>query len=200
MIARLSGVVEERNDEALVVDVQGVGYRVHMSTLALQKAPAVGAQVKLRIRTVVREDAFDLFGFHTVEEEALFQLLTTVSGVGPRVALGILSGIEVGELAEAIRSANLTRLKSVHGVGKKTAERLVVELRDKIGSLGGKGLGPVPNLVRPAGMAGDLISALVNLGYKPAAAERAAEQAMSKLGEGASMEGLLREALRAVRS
>jgi Holliday junction DNA helicase RuvA len=198
MIARLNGIVEELTEEALVVEVQGVGYRVNMSTLSLNRAPRVGEKVKLRIQTVVREDAFDLYGFHSTNEEALFCLLTTVSGVGPRVALGILSGIEPGELAEAIRAGNLNRLKSVRGVGKKTAERLVVELRDKIGLLGQAV--PVAAVTRPPGVASDLISALVNLGYKPAQAERAAEQAINKLGQEASMDALLREALRAVRS
>jgi holliday junction DNA helicase RuvA len=198
MIARLKGTVDEVAEDSLVVDVAGVGYRVHMSTLALQKAPRVGEPIRVRVQTVVREDAFDLFGFHTVDEEAIFRLLTTVSGVGPRVALGILSGIEPGELADAIRAGNLVRLKSVKGVGKKIAERLVVELRDRIGVLGGGT--PVPSVVRPPGAESDLISALVNLGYKPAQAERAAEQAIAKLGREATMDALVREALRAVRS
>ena len=198
MIARLSGTVEEIGEATLVVDVQGVGYRVFLSTLALQKAPRVGERIKLRIQTVVREDAFDLFGFHTAEEEALFELLTTVSGVGPRVALTILSGIEPTELATAIKAGDLLRLKTVKGVGKKTAERLVVELRDKIGVLSGAAVSSA--IIRPPGVASDLISALVNLGYKPAQAERAADQAITKLGRESPMDGLVREALRAVRS
>jgi Holliday junction DNA helicase RuvA len=200
MIARLSGVVEEKREDALIVDVHGVGYRVNMSFLALSRAPREGEPVKLRIQTVVREDAFDLFGFLDAEEEALFGLLTSVSHVGPKTAMGVLSGIETAELAEAIRSGNVNRLKNVHGVGKKTAERLVVELKDKVAALGkGAKLAAVPSVVVPVGKAGELVSALVNLGYKPAQAERFAEVAQEKLGEDAPLEGLLREALKAAR-
>lgn len=199
MIARLTGIVEEKGEDFLVCDVNGVGYRVNMSLISLGKAPREGERVKLRIVTVVREDAFELFGFLDESEEQLFGLLTSVSHVGPRVAMGVLSGIEPAELAEAIRAGNINRLKSIHGVGKKTAERLVVELKDKVQLLGvSKGAGAaVVSLVKPPGKAGDLISALVNLGYKPAQAERLAESAQQKLGEDAELEGLLKEALKA---
>ena len=203
MIARLSGVVEEKGEEALVVDVNGVGYRVNMSFLGLARAPRVGEPIKLRIQTVVREDAFELFGFLDATEEELFGLLTSVSHVGPRVALGVLSGIEPAELAEAIRAGNVNRLKSIRGVGKKTAERLVVELKDKIAavSLGRASNGAaVPNVVLPAGKNGELLSALLNLGYKPAQAERLAESAQQKLGDEAALEALVREALKAARA
>ena len=121
-----------------------------------------------------------------------------MSGVGPKVALTILSGIEPNELAGAIKVGNLARLKSVKGVGKKIAERLVVELRDKIGIVSGSTM--TSAVIRPAGPAADLVSGLINLGYKPAQAERAAEQAVTKLGPDADMEALIREALKAVRS
>ena len=198
MIARLNGTVDEVGPEVAVIDVQGVGYRVFMSTLALQKMPRVGERVRLRIHTVVREDALDLFGFHSVEEEDLFELLLSVSGVGPRVALTILSGLEPSELARAIHGGDLARLKAIKGVGKKTAERLVVELRDRVGPVGVAA--PTSAVIRPVGVGGDLASGLVNLGYKPAQAERAAEAAIAKLGPDAAMEALIREALRAVRS
>jgi Holliday junction DNA helicase RuvA len=201
MIASLKGTVEEKFEEALVIDVNGVGYRVGMSLLSLGRAPRVGEPIRVRVQTVVREDALDLFGFLDADEEALFGLLTSVSHVGPRVAMGILSGIEPADLADAIRSGNVNRLKSIHGVGKKTAERLVVELKDKIATLaiarGSKGL--QPSVVRPAGKSSDLISALVNLGYKAAQAESMAAAAEEKLGEEAELEGLLREALKAAR-
>ena len=203
MIARLSGLVEEKTDEVLVVDVGGVGYRVFMSFLSLSRAPRVGEAVKLRIQTVVREDAFELFGFLDAEEEQLFELLTSVSHVGPRVAMGVLSGIEPVELAEAIRAGNVNRLKSIRGVGKKTAERLVVELKDRIAemSLGSARTGmAAPNVVLPAGKNGELMSALLNLGYKPAQAERLAETAQQKLGDDAALEALVREALKAARA
>ena len=201
MIASLKGTVEEKFEEALVIDVNGVGYHVGMSLLSLGRAPRVGEAIRVRVQTVVREDALDLYGFLDVDEEALFGLLTSVSHVGPRVAMGILSGIEPAELADAIRSGNVNRLKSIHGVGKKTAERLVVELKDKIATLaiarGSKGL--QPSVILPAGKSSDLISALVNLGYKPAQAEGMAAAAEEKLGEDAELEGLLREALKAAR-
>jgi Holliday junction DNA helicase RuvA len=197
MIARLHGIVDEVGAEELVVDVQGVGYRVFMSTLAVQKVPRVGERVRLRIRTVVREDAFDLFGFHTVEEEALFDLLVSVSGVGPRLAMIILSGLETADLARAIKHGDLARLKAIKGVGKKIAERLTVELRDRIDVAAGATLSP--SVVRPLGPAADLVSGLINLGYKPAQAERAAEQAITKLGADSPMEPLIREALKALR-
>jgi holliday junction DNA helicase RuvA len=203
MIARLSGVVDEKGEESLVVDVNGVGYQVNMSFLSLVRAPRVGERVKLRIQTIVREDAFELFGFLEPGEEQLFELLTSVSHVGPRVAMGVLSGIEPGELAEAIRAGNVNRLKSIRGVGKKTAERLVVELKDKIAALsisrGGTGAA-TPNVILPVGKGGELVSALLNLGYKPAQAERLAESAQQKLGEEAALEALVREALKAARA
>lgn len=199
MIARLAGIIEAKGDDGLIVDVSGVGYRVFMSLLTLGKAPPVGQKVKVFVQTVVREDALDLFGFLSESEEALFKLLVTVSHVGPKMAIGILSGIEPKELADAIRAGNVNRLKDIHGVGKKTAERLVVELREKMAELS-KGLADLatPSII-PASVGGDLINALTNLGYKPAQAERAAELAAQKLGRDATLEALLREALRAAR-
>ena len=203
MIARLSGVVEEKSEDTLVVDVNGVGYRVNMSLLTLTRAPREGERVKLRIQTVVREDAFDLFGFLDADEEELFKLLTSVSHVGPKTAIGVLSGIEPGDLAEAIRTGNVNRLKSIHGVGKKTSERLVVELKEKVTSVGNARAlksGAIPNIVQPGDTNSELLSALLNLGYKQAQAERLAQQANEKLGEGAELEALVREALKAARA
>jgi len=201
MIARLTGTVEEKGDEGLVVDVQGVGYQVHMSLLALARAPREGEPVKLRVQTVVREDAFELFGFLDEGEERLFELLTSVSRVGPRMAIGVLGGIDAAELAEALAQGNVARLKGIKGVGKTTAERLVVELKSKVAGLSlGGARGAVPNVERPAGIASDLVSALCNLGYKPAQAERLAQVAQTQLGERAPIEALLKEALKAART
>jgi Holliday junction DNA helicase RuvA len=202
MIASLRGVVAEKNLNDVVVDVNGVGYRVFLSLLALARLPDEGQPVKLRIRTVVREDAFDLFGFLEREEEELFTLLTSVSHVGPRLALTVLSGLEVPTLVSAIAKGEVGRLTKVHGVGKKTAERLVLELKDKV-----KGLSI--DAARASASAGataapaaknDLVSALVNLGYKPPQAEKAADLATERVGAEAPFEALFREALKGLRA
>lgn len=196
MIAQLRGVVVEKKLSDAVVDVNGVGYRVHFSLLTLARLPEEGQPVRVRVRTVVREDALDLFGFLSRAEEEMFQLLTSVSGVGPRLGLTVLSGLEVEELADALEAGEVARLTRIHGVGKKTAERLVLELKDKVRLL--------PREKRsaraaPEGPRADLVSALANLGYRPAQAEAAAEAALQKLGA-AGLEPLLREALRSLSS
>src|SRR5581483_4135750 len=132
VIASLKGVVAEKNLSDAVIDVNGVGYRVNLSLLTLSALPEAGQSVSLRIRTVVREDAFELFGFLTRTEEELFLLLTSVSHVGPKVAMNVLSGLEVEELVGAIAKGDVARLTKIHGVGRKTAERLVLELREKV--------------------------------------------------------------------
>ncbi|MHB8879177.1 MAG: Holliday junction branch migration protein RuvA, partial [Myxococcaceae bacterium] len=126
MIAALRGVVLEKNFADAVIDVSGVGYRVALSQLSLSRLPDPGHEASLRIRTIVREDALDLFGFLTRAEEDMFLLLTSVSHVGPKVAMAVLSGLEVPELALAIGRGEVARLTKIHGVGKKTAERLVL--------------------------------------------------------------------------
>ncbi len=199
MIAALSGVVLERNVTDVVIDVHGVGYRVVLSLLALSRLPEVGQPVSLRVRTVVREDAFDLYGFISRAEEELFLLLTSVSHVGPKMAVSVLSGLEVEALTQAIAKGDVARLTKIHGVGKKTAERLVLELKDKMKLVS----------VSPEGRAkaasktpatSDLVSALVNLGYKEAQAESAAQLATERAGAEASFEALFREALKSLRS
>src|SRR5207244_1787696 len=132
VIARLSGMVLEKRGDAAVIDVQGVGYLVHLSLQSMGKLPPEGSRAQVLCYTHVREDALQLFGFLTVEEEELFHLLISVSGVGPKLALNILSGMPATELATAILHSEFARLTKISGVGKKTAERLVVELKDKI--------------------------------------------------------------------
>jgi Holliday junction DNA helicase RuvA len=197
VIARLSGVVLEKRGDAAVVDVQGVGYLVHLSLQSMGKLPAEGGRAQLRCYTHVREDALQLFGFLSAEEEELFHLLISVSGVGPKLGINILSGMPATELATAILHGEVARLTKIPGVGKKTAERLVLELKDRIRA---SGLAAVrPSQPPPAG-AGDqaLLSALVNLGYRPAAAERTAETVRRNLGASAPLEDQLREALRLI--
>jgi Holliday junction DNA helicase RuvA len=198
VIASLKGTLAERSLTDAVVDVHGVGYRVYLSVIALAQLPQAGQPVSLRIRTVVREDAFDLFGFLTKEEEELFLLLTSVSHVGPKVALTVMSGLDAAALAQAIAKGDVARLTKIHGVGKKTAERLVLELKDKVKELAPAAGGASSS--RVAGAQGDLVSALVNLGYKDAQAEAAVRAASERAGAEASFEVLLREALKTLRS
>ena len=196
MIARLTGKVLEKGEANAVLDVGGVGYLVHLSQLSLAALPPRGEVAALRIFTHVREDALDLFGFGSEEEEAVFRALIDVKGVGPRAAQNILSGIEPVELAQAVAQGDLARLTKVPGIGKKTAERLVVELRERLVALAnaaGKG--------RPAAGADvleQLQTALLNLGYKPPQAEGVA-QALREEAEGKRLDDLLREALKLLR-
>lgn len=201
MIASLKGLIEEKGAEEVIVDVNGVGYRVFVSMRSMAKLPPAGQPARLRIRTVVREDAFDLYGFATGAEEELFGLLTSVSHVGPKVAMNVLSGMEAEELVHAIAAGEVGRLTKIHGVGKKTAERVVVELKDKMQAFARTVPAPAGAAAKASagGNRDDLVSALVNLGYKPAQAEKAAEIAEQKAGADAGLDALIREALRAAR-
>jgi Holliday junction DNA helicase RuvA len=200
VIAFLKGLVLEKNLADAVIDVNGVGYRVNLSLLALSRLPEVGQPTSLRIRTVVREDAFDLYGFLTRGEEELFLLLTSVSHVGPKVANAVLSGLEFEELTAAIAKGDVARLTKIHGVGRKTAERLVLELKDKMKLVAIEGKSAAKASVGKSPVSSDLVSALVNLGYKEAQAEGAAKLAVERAGEDAAFELLFREALKSLRS
>lgn len=197
MIARVAGMLLEKRFDAAVVDVGGVGYLVHLSQQSLAALGPPGAAVTLRTYTHVREDALALFGFATEEEERLFAMLIDVSGVGPKLALNILSGMPALELARALVGGELARLTKIPGVGKKTAERLVVELKDKLKTSGL--LQAHETVALPKGP-GDhaLVSALLNLGYKGAQAERTAEAVRRALGPKAPLEDQLREALKLI--
>lgn len=200
MIAGLKGVLVEKGPLEAIVDVQGVAYRVAISTMASGRLPELGQPVSMRVRTVVREDALDLYGFLSKPEEELFLMLTSVSQVGPKMALNVLSGLDTPELVAALAKGEVARLTKIHGVGKKTAERLVLELKDKVKLLGTE-LTPVEAGKRPtAPVASDLVSALVNLGYKPQQAEAAAATALERAGEGAAFEAQFREALKVLRT
>jgi Holliday junction DNA helicase RuvA len=196
VIARLTGVVDEKQEATAVVDVNGVGYLVHLSAASLAALPSRGERATLRIHTHVREDALDLYGFATAEEEEVFRALVGVKGVGPRAAQNILSGIEPRELAQAVAHGDVARLTRVPGVGKKTAERLVVELKEKLLALA-RAAGPA-KATPGGGILEQLAQALVGLGYKPAQAEEAA-QALRDEVEGRSLDDLLREALKRMR-
>lgn len=195
MIARLTGVVAEKRDDCAVLDVGGVGYRVFLSAGSLAALPPLGERSVLRIHTVVREDAIHLYGFVDDEEESVFRALLGVSQIGPKAALNILSGIGPRELALAVAQGDLARLTKAPGVGKKTAERLIVELKEKLASLA-RGAAP-----KRAGLAANLEQleqALIGLGFKPQQAASAVE-ALRERAEGRSAEELLREALKMMR-
>ena len=191
MIAHLSGTLLHKHLQRLIVDVGGVGYELHVPLSTLYVAGDTGSAVALHVHTHVREDAIQLFGFATVPELELFERLIGVSGIGPKVALAVLSGIEPGDLVRAIRQADLTRLTSIPGIGKKTAERMVVDLRDRLPS------GLVPETVTDAAdeVRGDVLSALSNLGYQRPAAEKALDRVLGRAPD-SGFEPLLREVLR----
>jgi Holliday junction DNA helicase RuvA len=190
VIAHLSGALFEKHLQRLVVDVGGVGYEVHVPLSTLYVVGDVGSRVALRVHTHVREDALQLFGFATALELSLFERLIGISGIGPKVALAVLSGIEPAELVRAIRHGDLARLTSIPGVGKKTAERIVIELRDRLPP----GVAPdAPAAVDD--VRADVVSALGNLGYHRAAAEKAIDRVLGRV-QGAGFEALLREVLK----
>lgn len=168
MISCLKGELFYKSQEKATLLVNGVGYEVFLSTASLEKLPQLGEEVLLHTYTYVREDILNLFGFADTEEKKMFLLLLSVSGVGPKLALAILSGIRPADLARAIASRDVTRLKGLAGVGKKTAERLCLDLKDKVGVISG-GLEGMPDFEAAAPAEGskekDVISALVNLGY-----------------------------------
>jgi len=194
VIAQLRGRLLRKAPQEAVVDVGGVGYRVTIPLSTFYRVGEPGAEVTLLTHTHVREDALALFGFLTAMEQELFERLIAVSGVGPKVAISILSGIEAPELAAALRSSDIARLTRIPGVGKKTAERLVVELKDKMQDL------PAAEAAVPASPSAatdDLVSALLHLGYSRPEAERGVERALRDHA-GGRFEDLLRAALQAV--
>jgi Holliday junction DNA helicase RuvA len=193
MIGFLRGVLMRKGPQEILLDVAGVGYRVLIPVSTFCRLGEGGADAQLLIHTHVREDQLVLYGFATSPELELFEKLISVSGVGPKVALGVLSGIEAEELVHAIRANDLARLTRVPGVGKKTAERVILELKDKLASF--QTATPAPHAESPE--RADLLSALANLGYSAAEADRAAEQAFRAQPE-ASLGTLLREALRVI--
>jgi Holliday junction DNA helicase RuvA len=192
VIAHLRGTILRKAPQELILDVAGVGYRVTIPLSTFYRLGDPGTEVNVLTHTHVREDTFALFGFLTASEQALFERLISVAGVGPRLAVGILSGIEAPDLVGALRSGDVARLTRIPGVGKKTAERLVVELKDKMEGLEGKEPSPEG---APAGKQDDLVSALVHLGYSRHEAERGVVKALKDGGDG-RFEELLRRTLR----
>jgi Holliday junction DNA helicase RuvA len=193
MIAQLRGTLADKRPNQVLVDVGGVGYLVHIPVSTFYALGDLHSNVTLLIHTQVREDAIALYGFLSSREKHLFELLISASGVGPVLALKILSGMSVDDLVPAVRAGDLVRLTRIPGVGRKTAERMVVELRDKLVALETPATAarqPVAN----SGTAADVVSALLNLGYDQHAAEQAVERS-GKNGLPESFEALLRATL-----
>jgi Holliday junction DNA helicase RuvA len=196
VISRLSGTVAEKGADHAIVDVGGVGYLVHLSAVSIAALPQEGQPARLRTYTNVRQDAIELYGFATEDEESVFRALIDVKGVGPRAAQNILSGIQARDLAQAIAQGDVARLTKVPGVGKKTAERLVVELKEKLALLA-RAAGPA-RAAPGAGALEQLRTALVNLGYKQPQADGAVD-ALREGAEGKKLDDLVREALKLLR-
>lgn len=191
MIARLTGQLIEKQPPTLVVDVNGVGYELEAPMSTFYKV-TLGAPVTLYVHQVVREDANLLYGFASREERDMCRTLLKVNGVGPKMALAILSGMEADAFAACIRQGDVTTLTRIPGVGKKTAERLVIEMRDRVGD-GPVSLGPMGGGSAPVSPEHDAITALIALGYKAAEAERAVGRIKT---DNASAEDLIRQALK----
>jgi len=192
MIAQLRGSLGDKRPNQVLVDVGGVGYLVHIPLSTFYALGDLHSNVTLLIHTQVREDAISLYGFLSAREKHLFELLISASGVGPALALKILSGMSVDDLVPAVRSGDLARLTRIPGVGRKTAERMIVELRDKLAAM------EIPEDARKpvatTGTSGDVVSALLNLGYDQHAAEQAVERAGKNVAS-ETFEPLLRGAL-----
>ena len=199
MIGRIYGKLLEKQAPELLVDVQGVGYEVLVSMNTFFNLPQLGEAATLHTHFVVREDAQQLYGFSTLEERHLFRSLIKVNGVGPKMALAILSGLSVADLIQCVRSGDVVALTRAPGVGKKTAERLVVELRDRLSDWQSSGAVDMPG-AEPATGSSHILeeaeSALIALGYKPQEAAKMISRAHSELDAGAGSEALIRAALK----
>jgi Holliday junction DNA helicase RuvA len=195
MIALLTGKVASKSPDTVVIDVNGVGYRVQIPFSTFFSLPEEGARLTLHIHTNVKEDAIHLYGFLSPEEKQFFQLLLTVSGVGPKLARDILSNIQTGELAAALVRSDINRLSAIPGIGKKSAERLVLELKEKISKLGLDDGRSLPReSAREGSIRDDVSSALINLGYKEAVVVKTLAEIGINTDE--PMEAVLKQALK----
>ena len=192
MIARLTGKLAETSADSAVIDVGGVGYLVHLSSRTLDALGSIGGDVLVLTELQVREDAWTLFGFGSSHERDSFRALTSIQGVGGRLALAILSVLSPGELARAVAQEDKAMIGRANGVGPKLAARIANELQGKLGAAGLGGGAPAPR----AGAAADALSALANLGFKPAEASAAVNAAQEELGADASLDSLVRLALK----
>ncbi|HSE39400.1 MAG TPA: Holliday junction branch migration protein RuvA [Acidobacteriota bacterium] len=194
MIGYLRGILFEKKPNFLILDVNGIGYLVNIPVSTFLELPDEGSTLSLFIYTHVREDIIALYGFRTTREKLLFEKLISVSGIGPKVAISFLSGMSADELIPAIQKQDIAKLSTIPGVGRKTAERVTLELREQIPSL----LTESAQVLEEKPMREDLISALVNLGYQRALADRIAKNVLDKSKTEASFEDLLRNALQQI--
>ncbi len=194
MIAHLKGQLTYKSPEYTIIDVNGVGYQVFTPLSTYYALPNPGQAVSLRIHTRVREDELKLFGFLTEEEQAIFQKLITINKVGPKLALGILSGMSPADLLSAVMNNDTARLSTIPGVGKKTAERLTLEMKDKLADMALE-MDHRPEFQPKEGFYDDALSALCNLGYKKPEAERALKTIYNQNGKDAGLEDLIKESL-----
>ncbi len=199
MIAHLRGSVLSKSPNAVVLECHGVGYELAISVATYTELPGPGADAALHVHTHVREDALLLFGFHALAEKRLFEKLLTISGIGPKLAITVLSGISAERLVGAIRSGDHPTLTKIPGIGKKTAERVVLELKDKLDDMAG--FTPVAEPTRPTlgAVPEDVLSALMNLGYPRPVALKAVETAAKDAPTAADFERLFRAAIAAIR-
>jgi Holliday junction DNA helicase RuvA len=195
VIAKLRGLLDSFSADHAVVDVQGVGYLVFASTRTLSQLGAIGNEIVLHTQMQVSEDDIRLIGFASAEERDWFRLLTSVQGVGARVALAILSALSLDEVHRAIAGGDHAMVAQAQGVGPKLAQRIVNELKDKAG---GVVLGGASPAASPTGAGADAVSALLNLGFRPAEASAAVAKAEAELGPGATLDALVRSALKKV--
>jgi len=194
MIAHLIGKLIYKSPDHSIVDVNGIGYKIFTPLSTYYVLPKTGESVTLHIHTRVREDELKLFGFLTEEEQTIFEKLITINKVGPKLALGILSGMSPENLLTAIMSNDAARLSTIPGVGKKTAERLTLEMKDKLSDLTYE-IERQLDSKAPEGFYEDALSALVNLGYKKPQAEKSLKSAYNKIGKDSSLEELIKESL-----
>jgi Holliday junction DNA helicase RuvA len=195
VIAYLRGRLSAKQPNRIVIDVNGVGYDVSVPLSTFYGLGDEGTEVALRIHTHVREDALALYGFATALELVLFERLIGISGIGPKLALAVLSGIEPNELVRAIEQSNIARLTAIPGVGKKTSERIIVELKDRLPRLRPEIAAVGGDAIQPSGLRDDVLSALVNLGYHRPLSEKAVDAAVKATPDG-SFERTLKHALR----
>jgi Holliday junction DNA helicase RuvA len=201
MIAHLSGTLLSKQATSVIVDVSGVGYEVNIPLSTFYDLDDLGSTVQLRIYTHVREDAIQLYGFKTARERELFLKVISVTGIGPKLGITLLSGMSADEMIASIRTNNLARLTLIPGVGRKTAERLIMELREKVAELSSAqleeelGAQPEASELTEDTVRADALSALLNLGYQRSAAEKAIDAALGEGGD-VTVESILRRGLK----
>ena len=192
MIARLTGKLAVKNPDEIVLDVGGVGYQVFIPLSTFYELPERGDVLTLQIYTVIRENAFELFGFLSAKEKEVFKLLLSVTKIGPKLAQNILSGVSCDDLTAAIASGDIIKLRGIPGIGQKTAERIILELKDKVPKAQAAG----QEAALPGELFDDALSALLNLGYKRPNAERAVKRAINEVGRDTHLEEVIRLSLK----